>query len=505
MRYIEGVNRKRKLSFPEYIDDYITEDNPVRVIDAFVDSLNMVELGFESANPPTVGRPGYDPRVLLKLYLYGEMNRNVSSRKLESETYRNIELMWLLRMLKPDHKVIADFRKENRESIKKVFRQFVALCKQWDLFGAEVIAVDGSKFRASNSKRNNFNEKNLARRIKYIDEKVEKYLTELDENDECDQRSRKPSSQEIKEKVKELEKRKEQYEKYQQELKEEDISEISLTDLDARLMSVNNNGVDICYNVQTVVDSKHKLIVDCDVINNPSDQGQLSEMSKKAMSILEVDNIKALADKGYYNAEDLKVCEKGHITTYVAKQVFSNATGEREFYLDKFKYDKERNVYICPAGHELVCTRKKAIDETTERISYKNKKACKSCSLRDKCTKSKDGREINRSVDQDFLDIVDKRTAENKELYKTRQMIVEHPFGTIKRGWGFSYFLTRGIESVKTEASLTFLAYDMKRVINILGVKEILKRLKEKIYSSNLFNLHINNYCQEHRVCNRVI
>lgn len=271
------------------------------------------------------------------------------------------------------------------------------------------------------------------------------------------------------------------------------------------LQQTNNNGVDVCYNVQTVVDSKHKLIVDCDVINNPTDHGQLSEMGKRAKDIFEVDELKALADKGYYNADDLKECEKEYITTYVSKQVFSNSTGEREFYADRFKYDKEKNVYVCPAGHELNCIRKKAIDENTKDIKYKNSKACSNCNLRDKCTESKNGRVIRRSIDQDFLDIVDKRTIENKELYKTRKMIVEHPFGTIKRGWGFSYFLTRGMESVKTEVSLAFLAYNMKRVINILGIKEIIKRLKELSRSFNLFNLHNYIYWQARGLTNMKI
>lgn len=492
MRYIEGVDRKRKISFPEYIDDYITDDNPVRVIDTFVDSLDMVELGFENANPPDTGRPGFDSRVLLKLYIYGYMNRIASSRRLEAETSRNIELMWLLRKLKPDHKVIADFRKDNKEAIKKVFRQFVALCKQWDLFGMEVVAVDGSKFRACNSKKKNFNEKNLARRIKYIDEQIQKYMKETDKNDDCEQTSRKPSPKEIEDRLRDLKRRKALYESYQKELKENGTNEISTTDPDARLMAVNNNGVDVCYNVQTVVDSKHKLIVDCDVINNPTDHGQLSEMGMRAKQTFEVDEIKALADKGYYNADDLKVCEKEGIIAYVSKQVFSNSTGEREFYADQFRYDKEKDVYICPKGHELSCTRKKPVDENTKRLNYRNSKACGQCELKDKCTKSENGRVIARSTNQDFLDTVDERTIGNKELYKTRKMIVEHPFGTIKRGWGLSYFLTKGIGSVKTEASLAFLAYNMKRAMNILGIREIVKRLEELLCSFNLFDLHIN-------------
>lgn len=494
MRYIEGVNRKRKIAFPEYIDDYITDDNQVRVIDAFVDSLDLGALGFKKAEDINTGRPGYNPADMLKLFMYGYMTRNTSSRRLEAEAGRNIEVMWLLRKLKPDNRTIAEFRKQNKEAIQKVFRQLVSLCKGWDLFGMEVVAVDGSKFRASNSKKNNFSEKSLNRKLKYIDEKLEEYMSELDKNDEDEVSSRVPDKEEIKKRVKELRRRKETYQKYNDELKEKGINEISTTDPDARQMAVNNNGVDVCYNVQTVVDSKHKLIVDCNVINNPADQGQLSEMAGSAKAVFGVESIKALADKGYYNADDLKVCEKEHIETYVSKQVFSNATGHREFYPDKFKYDKEKNVYICPAGHELGCTRKKVIDEKTKNLNYRNSKACKNCEYKDLCTKNKRGRTITRNIDQDFLDTVDSRTSGNKELYKMRQMIVEHPFGTIKRGWGISYFLTRGLESVKTEASLAFLAYNMVRVINILGVKELLKRLKGLKSSFNLFSLHISNY-----------
>jgi transposase len=488
MRYIAGVDRKRTVLLPDCIDDYVAEDNQVRLIDAFVETLDIEELGFKNCKPKDTGKPGFNPKDLIKLYIYGYMNRTTSSRELEAGTYKNIELMWLLRKLKPDHKVIADFRKDNGEAIREVFRQFVQLCKQWNLFGKEVIAVDGSKFRASNSKKNNFNEKNLNRRLRYIDEKIEHYMSEMDETDECEETSKKPDENEIDNRIKELKRRKALYEGYKQELEDKDIGEISTTDPDARLMAVNNNGVDVCYNVQTVVDSKHKLIVDCNVINNPTDHGQLSVMGKSAKDVLEVDNIKALADKGYYNADDLKVCEKEHITAYVSKQAFSNSTGEREYYTDRFRYDKEKNVYVCPAGKELKCIRKSPINGNTKSIKYRNYEACNNCVCKSKCTTSDKGREISRSLDQDFLDTIDERTSSNKELYKARQMIVEHPFGTIKRGWGISYFLTRGLESVRTEASLAFLAYNMKRVINIMGIKKILKRLSELSCSFNLSN-----------------
>ena len=434
MRYIQGLNRKSKISFPQYIDDYITKDNPVRVIDAFINSIDISKIGFENAIPSDTGRPGYDPKDIIKLYLYGYMNKTTTSRKLEAESIKNLEVIWLLKNLKPDHKVISDFRKDNKEALQNIFREFIALCKKWDLFGMEVVAVDGSKFRASNSKKNNYSQKSITRKIKYIDEKIQSFMSELDENDSIEDTSKKLSKEEINQRINQLKDRKEIYEDYQQKMKDEDINEISTVDPDARLMAVNNNGVDVCYNVQTVVDSKHCLIVDCNVINNPTDHGQLSEMCIRAKDIFEVDKIKALADKGYYNADDLKACEKEKITTYVSKQVSSNATGEREFYSDRFEYDKEKNVYICPSGQELQCIRRKPIDEKTTHIKYKNFAACKDCSFKSKCTSSSKSRVVSRCVDQDFLDIVDERTNANKELYKKRQMIVEHPFGTIKRG-----------------------------------------------------------------------
>ena len=366
---------------------------------------------------------------------------------------------------------------KNKEAIRQVFKQFTAMCKGWDLFGREVVAVDGSKFRACNSKKNNFNEKSLNRKIKDIEKKIEEYMSETDENDNNEVNSRKPTAEEIKERIKELKKRKETYESYKDEIKNKDINEISTTDPDSRLMAVNNNGADVCYNVQTVVDSKHSLVVDCDVINNPTDHGELSKMSKRAKEVFEVDSLEALADKGYYNADDLKKCEEENITTYVSKQVFSNATGVREFYSDKFIYDKEKNVYICPAGHELKCVRKKPIDERTKEINYKNYAVCGECEYKDKCTNSEKGRMITRSIDQDFLDIIDERTKNNKELYSRRKMIVEHPFGTVKRAFGFTYFLTKGLDSVRVETSLTFLAYNIKRVMNIIGKSKMKERL----------------------------
>lgn len=476
MPYVEGEDRNQNTLFPEAIDDYITSDNPVRVIDAFVNSLDMKELGFNRDEPNINGRPSYNPRDLLKLYLYGYLNRIRSSRKLETEAARNLELLWLLRKLKPDFKTIADFRKDNNEAIKKVFKEFNMLCKDWDLFGQEVIAVDGSKFRASNSKRNNYSKKKIKRHLKYIDEKIDSYMNELDKNDQDEEDIRIPSEEEIKKRIKDLENRKQKYETLQQKIEESGENEISTTDPEARLMSVSNNGIEVSYNVQNTVDNKHNLVVDTDIINNPSDQGQLSKMAKQAKDLFEKETITVLADKGYYSTNDLVECEEENIETYVAKQKYTGSIANEDFRLDKFKYNEENDTYLCPAGQVLYPgkTRK---EKGVEYQVYKNYRACQACEFKDQCTKSEKGRRVHRNLKQDVLDKVDERTRKNRTLYAKRQMIVEHPFGTIKRAWGFNSFLTRGLSSVGAENKLHFLAYNMRRAINILGVEEIVKRL----------------------------
>jgi transposase len=476
MAYIQGEDRNQITLFPEALDDYIATDNPVRVIEAFVNTLDMKELGFQKAEPKNTGRPPYDPRDLLKLYLYGYLNRVRSSRRLEIEAGRNLELLWLLRKLKPDFKTIADFRKDNSQALKGVFKQFTLLCKDWDLYGKEVIAVDGSKFRASNSKRNNFNQKKIQRHLKYIDEKINSYLNELDSNDKDEADIHVPTAEEIQKRIEELTSRKENYTAMKQQMEQTGAKEVSTTDPDARLMAVNNNGLEVSYNVQTAVDQKHKLVVDSEVINNPADQGQLSNIAKQAKETLEVDEIKALADKGYYSTTDLIECEKNHIEAYVPKQRFTGNIANTDFQADKFQYDQEQDVYQCPAGNILYPGKIREANGVKYK-TYKNYRACKNCHLKEQCTQAQKGRTISRNLAQPLLDEVDRRTRENRKLYVQRQMIVEHPFGTLKRIWGYNHFLTRGLVSVNTENKLHMLAYNLRRVINILGVAEILRRL----------------------------
>lgn len=480
MPYVKGVDRNQTTLFPESIDEYITSDNPVRVIDVYVEQLDMVVLKFSFAVPPGVGRPPYDPKVLLKLYLYGYLNRIRSSRRLEDESKRNVELIWLLEKQSPDFKTIADFRKNNKKALKAIYRDFTRLCKQWEMFGKETVAVDSTKFKASNSKKNNYSKKKIERHKKYIDEKIDRYLEELDENDELERLDRKPSEDEIKKRIEELKKRKHRFENLEQELEKSGQSEISTTDPDARLMSNNNHTVDVSYNVQTTVDARHKLIIDYRVVTQPNDLGCLSEMGLRAQEIMGVENLELLADKGYYRAECLRKCVENKIRPYVSKQVRSNRTGEKAFYADKFCYDQEKDVYTCPAGEELT----KAVARKTKKegiigYDYRNYKACRACEDMARCTRSKKGRSIYRHKDQDFLDKIDLKSKEDFKKYKQRQMIVEHPFGTIKHIWDAGYYLTRGKESVSTETALIYLAYNLKRVINILGAEEMVRRLQQ--------------------------
>ena len=352
MGYIKGEDRNQNILFPESFEDYINENNPVRIIDEYVEQMDMKQLRFQRAECADTGRPPYDPKDMLKLYLYGYLNRIRSSRRLEHETIRNIEVIWLLKKLRPDFKTIADFRKDNKKALKAAFRNFVQLCDEWELFGKELIAIDGTKIRACNSKRNNFSARKLDRHIRYIDDIIDTYLKELEHNDTTEEADRKLSAEEVKKRIEELRNRKQKYETYQNELEQTGNNEISTTDADARLMCNSNNNIDVSYNVQTTVDAKHKLIADYKITTNPNDLGELDNMALRAKAIFQVKELEVLADKGYYKAEDLKKCVENQITSYVSKQSYSNRTGDRDFYTDRFRYDKERNVYICPAGQK---------------------------------------------------------------------------------------------------------------------------------------------------------
>lgn len=471
MGYISGMNREQVLLLPESVDEYIEENNPVRFIDAYVDSLNLATLGFTHAVPKETGRPCYAPADMLKLYIYGYLYKIRSSRKLEQETHRNVELMWLLRKLKPDFKTIADFRKDNAEPLRQVCREFTLLCKKLDLFGQELIAIDGSKFRAVNSKDRNFNESKLKQLLKHIHDKIDMYLNELDQQDGLESSLKMPTVDELNEKIAQLQDRRQQYEDLLQRLEVSGASQISLTDPDSRSMKTKH-GTDVCYNVQIAVDHQYKLIVAHEVTNDVTDQDQLAAMATRAKTMLETDHLDALADMGYYNGDEVKKCLDEGIVPYIPKPNTSANSKLGLFGKEDFIYDPQQDCYCCPAGQVL--TFRFETVEQGRQIRYYSTSACQGCPFKAQCTRNKGNRRITRWVHESLMEDMQQRVLTNLEKVKLRKSLVEHPFGTIKRWMDHGYFLTRGLTKVRGEMSLTILVYNLKRVINIIGVKELI-------------------------------
>ena len=476
MGFIQGVNRNQLLMFPESLDEYIAEDNPVRFIDVFVDSLDLQALGFEHAVPKETGRPPYHPGCLLKLYIYGYLNRIRSSRSLEREANRNVELMWLLGKLAPDFKTIADFRRHNREAIRSVCHQFTLWCRELELFGRELIAIDGAKFKAVNSPHKNFSRRGLKRSLTRIDEKIERYLEELDVSDEQERDYDKPSAEELREKIETLKKRKQELHALQHQIDQSGEKQISITDPDARSMPVGGGRrTQVGYNVQLTVDAKHKLILDHEVTNSVTDQGQLSTMAIRARKLLQVQYLEALADMGYYDGREVKASLAAGVTPYIPKPNTSANTRLGLFAKRDFHFDPDNDCYWCPAEQAL--SYRFQTTELNRDIRYYATSACKACRLRPRCTRNKGGRRITRWVDEHLLEEMQHRVQAEPEKVKRRKCIVEHPFGTIKNSMNQGHFLMRGLPNVRSEMSLTVLAYNIKRVINILGVQNMVAAL----------------------------
>jgi transposase len=473
MSYIEGESREQRVLFPEVLDDYISEDNLVRFIDAFVDGLEMEELGFDRTAPKETGRPPYDPRDLLKLYIYGYLNRVRTGRTLERECQRNVELMWLMRKLRPDFKTITDFRKDNRKAFRGVFRQFVLLCKGLGLVGGELVAVDGSKFKAVNSGQRNFSQKKLEERLKKIDEKVERYLDEMDRGDE-EGKDTEISAAELKQKIEKLKERKGRYEELLKELGASGQSQVSLTDPESRAMALTPRG-EVSYNVQTAVDQKHHLIVEQDVTNEGLDNHQLFTMAQKTKQMLGQDELQVVADMGYYNHEELKRCEEAGITTYVSKPLVSKNTARGLFGKEKFVYEADGDCYRCPAKERLDF--RFETQEGDKKFRYYWTKACPGCALKAQCTTDPRFHRIKRWEHEAVLERIEQRVKANTVILKLRKQLVEHPFGTIKFWNDQRHFLMRGLEKVKAEFSLSTLAYDIKRALNIVGVRGLIAAL----------------------------
>lgn len=468
MGHISGESRSQVNCLPETIEEYVGGDNPVRFIDAFVDRLDMVKLGFSKAEIASVGRKPYDPKDLLKLYIWGYFNRVGSSRRLEREAHRNLEVMWLLGRLRPDDKTISEFRRSNASVLKKVFVEFRVLCQNLKLFGEKEVAIDGSKFQASNSKKRNFTQEKLRKKIEEIEHQVDEYLGGLDTNDLQEVKIPRDTAQELKEKIDRLE----DYKALLGGLEERSETQVSLTDADSR--SMNNGGKRaICFNTQVAADSQHNLIVDFEVTNAANDQEQLLPISKLAKEALGVEELEVLADKGYYNLNQIGECEKANITTYVpAIDLMGSMLTEipiREYKSDRFLYDSVNDTYTCPEGQVLVHLGGKQRRYGTP--------ACTNCSARARCTNNKKGRIVLRNQNAEALERLQKRMTASPERIKKRGQIVEPIFGIIKRNLGFLGFSLRGKSKVNGEFSLVALAYNLRRVLNLVSLSTLMAQV----------------------------
>jgi transposase len=470
MGYVEGTNREQVVLFPAVLDDYVSAENPVRFIEVFVNRLELAALGFGKAEPEERGRPAYDPRDMLKLYIYGYVNEIRSSRKLERETRRNVELMWLLRRLTPDHKTIARFRQENARALPAVFREFSKICRQLNLFGRELVGIDGSKFRAVNSADRNLRVAKLNRRLQWIEEKIEKYLAALQAADEEESKESGVSAAELEGKIAVLQERQLVYEGLKEQLAESGEKQISLTDGDARMMK-GRQGQHVSYNVQIAVDSKHKLVADFAVTNEGNDVNCLAEMAQGAQQQLGAEQLKVCADRGYYNTAQIKACEEAGIEVHMERPQPKQSEGI--FPLERFTYEASKDVYTCPAGKRLSY---RTFDKEKQVRCYWTE-ACHSCPLKSQCTTGKGPRKIKRPVGQDAADRMLQRVAKNPQYLELRKQLVEHPFGTIKRSMRQDYFLMRGQEKVRGETSLTLLAYNLKRVLKLIAVDKLIAAL----------------------------
>jgi transposase len=473
-RFIEGENRGQGTLLPELLDDYVAEDNPVRVVDVFVDELDLGKLGFERVQPAKTGRPAYHPAVLLKLYIYGYLNRIQSSRRLEREAQRNVELMWLTGRLAPDFKTIANFRKDNGKAIRNVCRQFVVVCQQLDLFSDAVVAIDGSKFKAVNSSDRNFTDAKLKRRMQEIESNISRYLAELDTADRQEPATAQPKSVRLNDKIAALKSQMATLKEIEAKLKETGETQISLTDPDARSMMTRGSGI-VGYNVQTAVDARHHLIVEHEVTNTGSDRDQLSGMAKKARTAIGTTTLTAIADRGYFKGEEILACHEAGITALVPKTKTSNAKADGRFDKADFIYDPSTNEYRCPTGQTLIW-RFSSVEDGMKNHRYWSSN-CKGCALKDKCTPSQQ-RRVTRWEHQDVLDKMQERLDQNPDAMRIRRSSVEHPYGTIKAWMGATHFLTKGLERVKTEMSLHVLAYNFRRLTAILGIANMMDAIR---------------------------
>ena len=475
-RFVEGESRAQSTLFPESLDEYIAEDNPVRVVDVFVDELDLKELGFEGVEPEVTGRPSYHPATMLKIYIYGYLNRLQSSRRLERETQRNVELIWLTGKLRPDFKTIADFRRDNGPAIRRVCREFVLLCRNLNLFADALVAIDGSKFKAVNGRDRNFTKHKLKARMQQLEESIARYLGDLDRADRNPNTVTEFRVDQLKEKVQTVKAQMRRLKQLGKQMSQTPDEQISLTDPDARSMATSARGSGVVgYNVQTVVDAKNHLVVTHEVTNQGTDRAQLAKMAIQAQEALDQKDITALADRGYYAGPEILKCEAAGINALVPKSHTSNNLAQGLFDKRDFRYIPAKNEYRCPANQRAIW-RFRAIEKGMVMDRYWSS-ACPRCAIKAQCT-TRDYRRIGRWEHAGVLDAMQKRLAQMPDASRIRRQIAEHVFGTLKSWMGSTHFLMRRLPNVQTEMSLHVLAYNLKRVMNIFGVVPLINAIR---------------------------
>ena len=476
-RFLVGADRGQSTLLPECLDEWIDESNPVRAVDAFVDALDLGKLGFEGVVPEVTGRPSYHPSALLKLYIYGYLNRVQSSRRLEREAGRNLEVIWLLGRLAPDDKTIADFRKDNGSAIRKVCAQFVALCRDMGLLTKASVAIDGSKFKAVNNRDRNFTRAKVERRRAQLEESVARYLSQLDTADlQEPSEALAAKTAHLKEKLAKLESEMQRLAAMEKQMLASPDQQISLTDPDSRSMATSGRGSGVVgYNVQVAVETEHHLIVTHEVTNSGSDRAQLANMGRQARDALGVDKLEAVADRGYYNSTEIKACDDAGVAVTLPKPMTSGAKSDGRFGKQDFVYNAAEDVYRCPAGEKLAYRMTTEQDGKMMRRYWTN--ACPNCLLKSKCTTGNE-RRIPRWEHEHVLEAAQKRLDENPQAMRARRETVEHPFGTLKMRMGATHFLMKRLPKVATEMALHVLAYNLTRVMNIVGVKPLLAAIR---------------------------